>query len=77
MVELWIIGILIVLNVAQAAFWMRQTQKLVDKLMSRNYADYSQSVSYQSRPPTKATSLSNLADDESEPDFRTLEGIGL
>jgi hypothetical protein len=76
MAELLIICVLVIANVAQAAFWMRQTQKLVDKLMSRNYADYSQSVTFQSTP-TKATSQSNLADDESEPDFRTLEGIGL
>lgn len=33
---------LIALNVYQFFFWSRQVQKLVDKLMSRNYAEYVQ-----------------------------------
>lgn len=32
---------LIGLNVFQLVFWSRQVQQLVDKLMSRNYTDYS------------------------------------
>ncbi len=31
------------LNIFQVVYWSRQVQKLVDKLMSRNYAEYNQS----------------------------------
>lgn len=30
------------LNIFQSVYWSRQVQKLVDKLMSRNYAEYVQ-----------------------------------
>lgn len=33
---------LLALNAFQLVYWSRQTHKLVDKLMSRNYAEYVQ-----------------------------------
>lgn len=36
------IAVLAILNVFQLIYWSRQTQKLIDKLMSRNYAEYEQ-----------------------------------
>jgi hypothetical protein len=40
MVEPVIIVALLGLNVFQLIYWSRQVHKLIDKLMSRNYADY-------------------------------------
>lgn len=40
MIELVVIGLLCALNVFQFLFWSVQNQRLVDKLMSRNYAEY-------------------------------------
>lgn len=38
-----LIGVgLLGLNVFQLVFWSRQTGRLIDKLMSRNYAEYKQ-----------------------------------
>ncbi len=44
MIENVLLSLLVVsmlLNVCQTIYWSRQVQKLIDKLMSRNYADYS------------------------------------
>lgn len=41
---------LLVLNVVQFFFWARQNQALVDKLMSRNYAEYIQTSVSAQRP---------------------------
>src|ERR1700743_917258 len=38
----WLSLGLLILNVFQILFWGRQVQVLVDKLMSRNYAEYVQ-----------------------------------
>lgn len=42
---------LLAVIVLQQLFYMRQVQKLVDKLMSRNYAEYSQSEKFQKTEP--------------------------
>lgn len=42
------------LNVFQMVYWSRQVQKLVDKLMSRNYAEYVQ-VNKPPLPTVKVT----------------------
>lgn len=39
MIELVILGLL-GLNVFQIVYWSRQTHRLIDKIMSRNYAEY-------------------------------------
>lgn len=36
----FVIGLLLLLNVLQACFWGYQCQRLLNKLMSRNYAEY-------------------------------------
>ena len=40
--DAWIIVGLAVTNVFQMIYWSRETHKLLDKLMSRNYAEYEQ-----------------------------------
>lgn len=40
----YIIWGLVGLNVFQMVYWSRQVQKLVDKLMSRNYHEYVQTT---------------------------------
>lgn len=40
--EVWVIAILVFLLGLQQAFYMWQTHKLLNKLMSRNYVEYSQ-----------------------------------
>lgn len=50
MIELICIATLAGLIVFQQLYWMRQIQKLIDKLMSKNYADYIQATA-PSLPP--------------------------
>lgn len=38
----YVIFVLLGLNVFQLVYWSRQVHKLVDKIMSRNYAEYVQ-----------------------------------
>lgn len=40
--ELIIISTLASLNVLQLLFWMRETHRLIDKIMCRNYGEYVQ-----------------------------------
>ena len=49
-IPLTIFGLL-ALNAWQFWFWSRETQKLIDKLMSRNYADYAQSSKLKTELP--------------------------
>lgn len=42
MMEISIIALLIILLIGQQGFYMWQTHKLLNKLMSRNYVEYSQ-----------------------------------
>lgn len=39
----WLAIALLLANAVQFWFWSRQNQRLVDKVMSKNYADYVQS----------------------------------
>ena len=43
MTDIVIIGSLVILFLVTQYFWMKHTQTLVDKLMSRSYSEYSQS----------------------------------
>lgn len=52
---------LLVLNVFQMVYWSRQVQKLVDKIMSRNYAEYVQAT----QPPLPTVSLDDDSIEES------------
>lgn len=40
MIELWVIASLVVLNIAQFAFWSWQNQMLVNKIMCKDLAEY-------------------------------------
>lgn len=42
MLEWGIVLILVMINAIQTVYWSRMTHKLIDKLMSRNYAEYVQ-----------------------------------
>lgn len=63
--------ILVGLNVIQMIFWAKQVQRLVDKVMSRNYYDYetSKSISKEKEVP-----LPRIPMDPME-DMRTLNEI--
>lgn len=41
-IEFGVIGVLVVLLITQQGFYMWQTQRLLNKLMSRNYVEYAQ-----------------------------------
>lgn len=43
--ELWLVVLLSVLNVAQFFFWSMQVHRLVNKLMSKNFAEYNAIIS--------------------------------
>ena len=70
MIELLVILSLIGLNVFQHVYWSRQNQKLVDKLMSRNYHEY-----VQAQPQPSA--LKMVAEPEDPDDLRPLQGFQL
>ena len=56
---------LIGLNVVQFFFWSWNTNRLIDKLMSRNYADYVQSKLLTSQTTKQAgPSIPKLEDDD-------------
>lgn len=63
--------ILIALNVVQFFFWAHQVQRLVDKLMSRNYYDYEVSKGLNSQQPQPAPQMPV----EPMDDMRTLNEI--
>lgn len=62
---------LIALLCWQQWFWMRHTQKLVDKLMSRDYTEYK----YSSNPP--AITPRSPEPQQPDEDLGILEQIGL
>lgn len=51
--ELIVIVILSFLNVFQLLFWSIQNRKLIDRLMSRNYAEYVQAEHLVKASPTE------------------------
>lgn len=59
MSELIIIGLL-ALNVFQMFFWGYQCQRLINKIMSRNYAEYNQIVN----PPKAVEKIGPDVDDQ-------------
>lgn len=46
-----VIGSLIMMNILQFIYWSRDHDRLIDKLMSRNYAEYVTSKEYRQPPP--------------------------
>lgn len=59
------------LNVVQFFFWAYQVQRLVEKLMSRNYYDYQVAESINKAKPMMAPKI----DDYIPEDMRTLNEI--
>lgn len=57
-----VIASLILMNVFQLWFWSRQTQRLIDKNMSKNYPEYVQTESFRAQLPLEHTST-DQADD--------------
>lgn len=51
MSEVILIVLLGGLNVFQIIYWSRQTHRLIDKVMSRNYAEYVSVEKFQATPP--------------------------
>ena len=66
--------VLILLNIAQFFFWSRQVQRLVDKLMSRNYAEYHQ---LQNPPEKMQPSGITIPLADVRQDLGALEGFGV
>ena len=58
MVEYLLIA-LVFSNILQFVFWSRQNTRLVDKIMSRNYADYVQSQAV-SQPVVRKPEVEDL-----------------
>lgn len=52
------------LNVFQLVFWSRQTGRLIDKLMSRNYAEYKQVEHLASSPNGQTQQAMSLRGDD-------------
>jgi hypothetical protein len=69
-IEAYIIFLLAGLNVFQHVFWARQTQKLMDKLMCRNYFEYKQAN--QAFKPEKPRHV----EPDPEEDLNELSGVG-
>lgn len=73
MIELAVICALILLNVFQFIFWARQVQRLVDKLMSRNYGEYQYGKVMEKDPPAPQQVPLGFDVDQHE-DFRAIMG---
>lgn len=58
--------------IIQQLFFMRQVQKLIDKLMSRNYFEYESA-----KPRAEKLEVKLPKDNELPDDLRVLQGIGL
>lgn len=63
MIELIVICILTALNVFQFLFWSVQNQRLVDKLMSRDYAEYNLVKSGPPPRPEPKVDLESVAEE--------------
>jgi len=69
--EVIVVLSLIGLNVFQAVHWSRQVQTLVDKLMSRNYAEYSTLA----QPKEQVQKVRPPMEPELPDDLRVLQGF--
>jgi hypothetical protein len=74
MVELVLCSLLL-LNVFQLIYWSRQTHKLIDKIMSKNYADYVQTQTLTAPLPKQQATMEPVSDDELDTLNRTLAGF--
>lgn len=67
-VELFVIGILTVLVIAQNVYWARVNHSLVNRLMSRDYVEYAQAKKIERQKPEKLTPLPVLQEDAIDPE---------
>lgn len=74
MLEVSIIILLATLNVWQHWFWSRYSGRLIDKLMSRNYAEYKQ-VEQSVSSPTLPNSHQETTDPTNDQILRELNGM--
>lgn len=67
-----IVGVMLGVFFMQQLFWMHNFQKLVNKLMSRDYAEYqaSKRLSEPEQPKFKVPDMSHVPED-----LRVLQGI--
>jgi hypothetical protein len=67
---------LIALNLFQLIYWSRQTHKLIDKIMSRNYAEYVQTQQTLAAPlPKQQDTTEQVLDSDLDTLNRTLAGF--
>ena len=63
------------LNIFQLIYWSRETHRLIDKVMSKNYAEYVQSEKFKADlPQPRKIDTSEISDDDV---LRELNGMQL
>lgn len=71
----WISLILVALNVFQFWHWSKQVQCLVDKVMSKNYAEYAQIKEQGNTDPSPQVRLPDSSDEEQNQILKELNGM--
>lgn len=71
-----LVSFLIALNALQFYFWSRNTQRLIDKVMSRDYHSYALSEASSKIPPGPLVHRAQMPPDDIE-DMNVLNNIGL
>jgi hypothetical protein len=66
---------LIALNLFQLIYWSRQTHKLIDKLMSRNYPEYVQTQNLAAPLPKQQVTMEHVVDQDLDTLNQTLAGF--
>lgn len=64
--SLWLLGFLVLLNLGQFFFWSFQVHRLVNKLMSKDFAEYNAIVR---GPPKREPPLVNIEGEVEEQDI--------
>ncbi len=63
------------LNIFQAIYWSRTTNQLIDKLMSRNYAEYAQIQSTRNHAQTDGIRLPDESETQEEEILNEINGL--
>lgn len=74
MIEVVVVG-LIGLNVFQLWYWSRETHRLIDKVMSKNYPEYVSSVSYLKPKPSPGPEVPDIDTIQQQEILRELNGM--
>lgn len=64
MIEIWLIALLSILNLVQFFFWSAQVHRLVNKLMSKDFAEYNAVVNGPQPPSVRPVDLEAVAEEE-------------